>query len=80
MKMNPVKVKINSTGEMKNFLIMLKRSIYFSKPARLSLKDQQLVYKPAEGDIKTLPIEDLGFVVLEDQQISVSLPLLECIK
>ena len=58
---------------------MLKRSIYFSKPARLNLKDQQLVYKPAEGDMKTLPIEDLGFVVLEDQQISVSLPLLNAL-
>ena len=58
---------------------MLKRTIYFSKPARLSLKDQQLLYKPAEGDTKTLPIEDLGFVVLEDQQISVSLPLLNAL-
>lgn len=58
---------------------MLKRTIYFSKPARLSLKDQQMVYKPSEGDVKTLPIEDLGFVVLEDQQISVSLPLLNAL-
>ena len=58
---------------------MLKRTIYFSKPARLSLKDQQLVYKPAEGDVKTLPVEDLGFIVLEDQQISVSLPLLNAL-
>ena len=58
---------------------MLKRTIYFSKPARLSLKDQQLVYKPSEGEVKTLPIEDLGFVVLEDQQISVSLPVLNAL-
>jgi CRISP-associated protein Cas1 len=58
---------------------MLKRTIYFSKPARLSLKDQQVVYKLAEGDIRTLPIEDIGFVVLEDQQISISLPLLNAL-
>ena len=37
------------------------------------------MYKPSEGEVKTLPIEDLGFVVLEDQQISISLPLLNAL-
>ena len=58
---------------------MLKRTIYFSKPSRLSLKDQQLVYKPVEEEEKTMSIEDLGYVILEDQQISISLPLLNAL-
>lgn len=58
---------------------MIKRTLYFSKPARLSLKNRQLVYKPSEGDVKTIPVEDIGFIVLEDQQISISLPLLNAL-
>lgn len=55
---------------------MLKRTLYFSKPARLSLRYLQLVYTPKEGEGRSVPIEDLGFIVIEDQQISISLPLL----
>jgi len=58
---------------------MLKRTLYFSNPARLSLKNLQLVYSPKEGEGRTVPIEDLGFVVVEDQQISISLPLLNAL-
>lgn len=56
---------------------MLKRTVYFSNPCSLSIKNKQLVINRKDYDDTTIPVEDLGFVVLEDQQISVSLPLLD---
>ena len=57
---------------------MLKRTLFFSNPCRLSVKDKQMVVLLMEtGETKTATIEDLGFVVLEHQQISISLPLLD---
>ena len=57
---------------------MLKRTLFFSNPCRLSVKDKQMVIERREtGDIKTAAIEDVGFVVLENQQISISLPLID---
>lgn len=56
---------------------MLKRTLFFSNPCRLSVKDRQLVAQITEsGETKTAPVEDLGIIVLENQQISVSMPLL----
>jgi CRISPR-associated protein Cas1 len=56
---------------------MLKRTLFFSNPCRLSVKDKQLVAQITEsGETKTAPVEDLGMIVLENQQISVSMPLL----
>ena len=57
---------------------MIKRTLFFSNPCRLSVKDKQMVVELSEtGEIKTTAVEDLGFVVLEHQQISISLPLLD---
>ena len=57
---------------------MLKRTLFFGKPSRLSVKDKQLVIEIKEtGELHKAPIEDIGFVVIENQQISVSLPLLQ---
>lgn len=57
---------------------MLKRTLFFSNPCRLSVKDKQMVVLMTEtGETKTATIEDLGFVVLENQQISISLPLID---
>ncbi len=55
---------------------MLKRTLYFSRPAHLHLKDNQMVYKPREGVERTIPIEDIGFVVIESHQITLSVPVL----
>ena len=57
---------------------MLKRTLFFSHPAYLSTKNRQLVVNfPKEGkDEKTIPIEDLGYVVLEDPQITITNGLL----
>ena len=60
---------------------MLKRALFFSTPFCLSLKDNQMVINTKQmPDIKqTVPIEDLGFVVLEHQQTSITLPLLNAL-
>ena len=56
---------------------MLKQSLFFSQPTRLTTKDKQLVIKDEDGKlIATRPIEDIGFVVLENPQISLSQRLL----
>lgn len=50
---------------------MLKRTLFFSNPAHLSTKYNQLVITDkGNGEIKQAPIEDLGFVVLDNQQIT----------
>lgn len=57
---------------------MLKRTLVFSNPVTLSLKSCHLVlsYKDTPDEKTTIPIEDIGIVILENQQISISLPLL----
>ncbi|MDX9799470.1 MAG: type II CRISPR-associated endonuclease Cas1, partial [Bacteroidales bacterium] len=54
---------------------MIKRTLCFSSGAYLSLKDKQLVIELAE-DItktkKTVPIEDIGVVVLDNPQITIT--------
>jgi CRISPR-associated protein Cas1 len=56
---------------------MIKRTLFFAQPCRLTVKDRQLVATyPESGVSKSAPVEDLGFVVIENQQISISMPLL----
>lgn len=60
---------------------MLKRTLVFSSPMILSLKNQQLViaYKDSPDEKRTIPIEDIGVVLLENQQTSITLPLLNAL-
>lgn len=60
---------------------MLKRTLVFSSPMILSLKNQQLViaYKDSPDEKSTVPIEDVGVVLLENQQTSITLPLLNAL-
>jgi len=53
---------------------MIKRTLFFGNPAYLSTKNEQLVINFPEEDKKeaTIPIEDLGYVVLEDPQITIT--------
>jgi CRISPR-associated protein Cas1 len=53
---------------------MIKRTLFFGNPAYLSTKNGQLVVNfPEDGkDEKTIPIEDLGYIVLEDPQITIT--------
>lgn len=56
---------------------MIKQTLFFTTPVCLSLKNCQLVVSWKNSDDQlTRPIEDLGCVVLENQQIHVTLPLL----
>lgn len=56
---------------------MIKQTLFFSTPVCLSLKNCQLVISWKDCDDKvTRPIEDLGCIVLENQMISITLPLL----
>lgn len=59
---------------------MVKRTLCFSNPAYLSTSKEQLVIKypkDAEKETRTVPIEDIGIIILENQQITLSNALLE---
>jgi len=60
---------------------MLKRTLAFTKPYHLSLKNQQMIIKAKEdsGSCSSVPVEDIGFVILENPEISISLPLLNAL-
>ena len=60
---------------------MLKRALYFSNPFCLSLRNGQMIIHTREApeEIRRVPIEDIGVVVLEDQQTSITLPLLNAL-
>jgi CRISPR-associated protein Cas1 len=57
---------------------MIKRTLFFGNPAYLSTRNEQLVVNFPEGDTdeKSIPIEDLGYVVLEHPQITITNGLL----
>lgn len=52
---------------------MIKRTIVFSNPAYLSLKNRQLViaFPDKDKEERTVPIEDIGVLLLEHQQITI---------
>ena len=56
---------------------MIKRTLFFGNPAYLSTRNEQLVVKLIDAQtqeemVKTIPIEDVGVVVLEDRQITIT--------
>ena len=70
---------------------MIKRTLCFTNPAYLSLKDRQMVIRLPEveksdmpdalkvGSVRTIPIEDVGVVVLDNKQITLTQGLLEAL-
>lgn len=60
---------------------MLKRTLFFTQPYVLSFKNNQMIIKTREmPDMhRSIPIEDIGFVILEHQQTSITLPLLNAL-
>lgn len=58
---------------------MIKRTIFFGNPAYLSTKNEQIVisFPDKEQETKTVAIEDIGVIVLENQQITITNGLLE---
>ena len=52
---------------------MIKRTLYFGNPAYLSTTQQQLEIKVLEtGETKTVPIEDIGVLILDHWQITIT--------
>ena len=60
---------------------MLKRTLVFSNPMSLSLKNCQLVlaFKDVPDNKMTIPIEDIGVVIIENQQVSITVPLMNAL-
>ena len=65
---------------------MIKRTLYFGNPAYLSLKNNQLVIHLPEANgmddrtgNNTVPVEDIGVVILDNKQITVTHGLLEAL-
>lgn len=70
---------------------MIKRTLCFTSPAYLSLKDGQLLIKLPEVEksnlpermkkdsTRTIPVEDIGVVVLDNRQITLTHGLLEAL-
>lgn len=71
---------------------MIKKTLYFGNPAYLSLRMQQMVIKLPEVEkqkdlpdaikeqsVVTRPIEDIGIVVLDNKQITITQGLLEAL-
>ena len=68
---------------------MIKRTLYFGNPAYLSLKMKQMVVRipqkddgdlPSEEDmVRTVPIEDLGLIILDNKQITITHGLIDAL-
>ncbi len=59
---------------------MLKRTLYFGNPSYLHAKNKQLVFKNSKtNEEKSCPIEDIGFVILDHRQITVTPALIEAL-
>ena len=60
---------------------MLKRTLAFTKPYHLSLKNRQMIIRAKDdsGTDASVPVEDIGFVILENQEISITMPLLNAL-
>lgn len=57
---------------------MIKRTLFFESPAYLSTKNDQLIVQLASTDEKkSIPIEDIGMILLENQQITITNGLIE---
>ena len=59
---------------------MIKQTLYFGNPAYLSLKDRQLVIRlPDKDQSITRPIEDIGVVIVDNKQITLTTGLIEAL-
>lgn len=59
---------------------MIKKTIYLSSASSVSLRNCQMVVSDKEtGESRTVPVEDIGIVLAENQQISFTIPLLNAL-
>jgi len=62
---------------------MIKRTLYFGNPAYLRLKDQQLsieIQGEGETRLASVPIEDIGIMVLDHPQITITSGLIQLLQ
>ena len=56
---------------------MIKRTLYFGNPAYLKTNNEQLIIEMKDsGETKETPIEDIGLLILDHQQITITQALL----
>jgi CRISP-associated protein Cas1 len=56
---------------------MIKRTLYFGNPAYLKTANEQLVIEIHDsGEVKSTPIEDIGLVILDHSQITITQSLI----
>jgi CRISPR-associated endonuclease Cas1 len=56
---------------------MIRRTLYFGNPAYLKTSNEQLVIEMHDtGEIKSTPIEDIGLLILDHQQITITQALM----
>lgn len=55
---------------------MIKRTLYFGNPAKLTIKNEQLVISQNDKEKTTVPIEDISFIILDHYRITISQPAL----
>jgi CRISPR-associated protein Cas1 len=71
---------------------MIKKTLYFENPAYISLKNKQLLIKLPEVEkndslpdlfkadsVKTIPVEDIGVMILDNKQITITHGLIEAL-
>ena len=52
---------------------MMKKTLYFGSPAYLKTRSEQLVIEKREdGELIVLPIEDIGLVVIDHAQVTIT--------
>ncbi len=51
---------------------MIKRTLYFGNPAYLKTKDEQLIIESEAGQSVSIPIEDIGVVIIDHPQITIT--------
>lgn len=57
--------------------LMIKRTLYFGNPAYLKTQHEQLVFEGLDnGETKQVPIEDIGVLILDNQQITITQALI----
>ena len=56
---------------------MIKRTLYFGNPAYLkTVTEQMVITLPESGETKQVPIEDIGLLILDHQQITITQALI----
>lgn len=86
-----MKGEISKSRPWEKLNFMIKRTLCFSNPAYLSLKNAQMVVKLPEVEtadvselikaeaVRTIPIEDIGVVVLDNRRITITQGLMEAL-